>query len=98
MDRFKSTERRQLLRKRAVDFLGGKCQICSYDKCLDAFDFHHEDPLTKDFVLSSRMTSWRAIEGELKKVILVCCRCHREIHAGFHPSYLMDNDKDRGLY
>lgn len=98
MDRFEAAERRRQLRVRAVQFLGGQCVICKYDGCIEGFDFHHvEGGLTKDFNISSRMTSWKAIEGELKKCELVCARCHREIHAGLHPGHLVDYDTDRSF-
>jgi predicted HNH restriction endonuclease len=29
------------------------------------------------------------IETELSKGILVCANCHREVHYGFHPEYLL---------
>lgn len=58
-------------------------------------DFHHLNSIDKDFTISARMTSWTAIERELKKCVLVCCRCHREIHDGLHPSYLEDETTNR---
>lgn len=68
----------------SVEFLGGKCCFCGYDRCLDALDFHHFDEKTKKFGLSQNgMTrSWEKTKAELKKCILVCANCHREIHAG----------------
>lgn len=91
-----ASRRRKELRERAVVFLGGCCQICGYDKCSSAFDFHHINPLEKDFTISARMTSWEAIQKELKKCVLLCCRCHREVHDGLHPGYLEDETTDRG--
>ncbi len=78
-----ATKRRKELRERAVAYLGGKCSICSYDKCASAFDFHHVEVWLKDFTISDRMTSWERIEPELKKVVLLCARCHREVHDPF---------------
>lgn len=98
MDRFEVAERRRLLRERAIQFLGGVCAICKYDGPPEAYDFHHEDPLEKDFVISSRMTSWQAIEEEIRKCVLLCARCHREVHAGYHPAYLVSPDTHRSLY
>ncbi len=62
---------------------GGKCCKCGYDRCFDALDFHHNDPKNKkDKVLYLlRNFSWDAAYKEAKKCILVCCRCHREIHS-----------------
>lgn len=80
-----------------MELLGGRCAICKYDGADEAFDFHHEDPLGKDFEISSKMTSWKAIENELKKCSLLCCRCHREVHAGYHSGYLVDPDTHRSF-
>ncbi|MCA9354299.1 MAG: hypothetical protein KC877_02140 [Candidatus Kaiserbacteria bacterium] len=77
-------ERRRLLRQRAVEYGGGKCQICGYKKCINALSFHHKDPSQKDFGLSARGTtrSWEKMKTEIDKCILVCANCHAEIHAG----------------
>jgi hypothetical protein len=43
------------------------------------------DPNEKDFTISKaivRPKSWDSFVSELKKCILLCCRCHRELHAG----------------
>ena len=68
---------------KAYEMLGGKCKICGYDKCVDALDLHHMDEKNKKLTFAgSWCLSWETLEKELKKCILVCCRCHREIHAG----------------
>lgn len=85
--RFKATQQRVALKERAAALLGGKCRICGYDRCLAALEFHHESPEHKDFAIGSA-SSWKRIEQELPKTILVCANCHREIHAGIHPQYL----------
>lgn len=36
------------LKKKAVEFLGGKCNRCGYCKSYAAFDFHHIDPTQKE--------------------------------------------------
>jgi hypothetical protein len=71
-----------------VAYKGGRCAICGYDRCPTAFDFHHVDPWAKDFAISQRMTSFRAIQRELDKCVLLCATCHREVHDGLHPRYL----------
>ena len=75
--------RRLRLKKKLVQMRGGKCQICGYNKCLIALDFHHVDESTKEFGLSQRdlTKSWEKIKAELTKCVLVCANCHREIHA-----------------
>ena len=69
----------------AVKLMGGKCQNpdCGYDKCLAALELHHIDPTTKEYdSLGWRSLSEENMLKELKKCVLLCCRCHREFHAG----------------
>ncbi len=75
-------KRRDKIKQMAVEYKGGKCERCQYDKCLSAMDFHHLDPNEKDFGLAKNghTRSWEKVKLELDKCILVCCRCHREIH------------------
>lgn len=77
------TARRKKLKKMAIEYKGGKCIFCGYDKCNDALDFHHLDSKEKEFGLSVRglTRSWEKIKEELDKCILVCANCHRELHA-----------------
>ena len=35
-------------KQKAVDYLGGCCKICGYNKCLAALDFHHKNPSEKE--------------------------------------------------
>jgi len=77
------TARRKKLKKMAIEYKGGKCIFCGYDKCNDALDFHHLNSKEKEFGLSVRglTRSWEKIKEELDKCILVCANCHRELHA-----------------
>lgn len=76
-------EARKQIKIWAVEYKGGKCEKCGYNKCLEALDFHHTDPSQKDFILSDRnlILSWIDIKKELDKCMLVCANCHREIHS-----------------
>lgn len=66
----------------AVEYLGGKCIRCGYDKCLHALHFHHKDPETKEFAFSTGLTSaWEKVKAELDKCELLCANCHAEHHA-----------------
>lgn len=70
---------------KGIEYKGGKCSICGYDKCNSALDFHHLDQTKKDFTISSNMNrAWSKIKIELDKCILVCANCHREIHENLH--------------
>ena len=77
------TRRRQKLKLMSIEYLGGECQICRYNKCVASLDFHHRDPSTKDFKISTgNIKSWDRLKVELDKCALVCSNCHREIHYG----------------
>ena len=67
-----------------VESMGGSCQICGYDKCFTALDLHHIDSSEKDFsfgAIRANPKSWEKIVNELKKCILLCANCHRELHS-----------------
>lgn len=53
-----------------------------------ALDIHHTDTSAKEFTISSRLTSWDAIQRELDKCVILCANCHREAHDGMHPHFL----------
>ena len=77
-----SVERWQNNKKRAVEYKGGKCERCGYDKCIDALEFHHIDPSQKDKNFGNiKIRKWEDQIKELDKCICVCSNCHREIHA-----------------
>lgn len=70
---------------RIVEAMGGKCVCCTYNKHYSALELHHLDPSIKEFSLGgirARPKSWDKIVDELRKCVLVCCLCHREIEAG----------------
>ncbi len=76
-------KRRKKLRRMAIDYKGDRYQLCGYNKCPQALEFHHLDSNKKDFGVSdSGMTrSWEKIKMELDKCIMLCANCHREVHA-----------------
>ena len=61
---------------------GGKCVVCGYDTCLAALEFDHLDPSKKLHPVSHRRSNAKITASEAEKCILLCCRCHRERHAG----------------
>lgn len=70
---------------RIVKSMGGKCQCCGYSKTMEALELHHIDPNAKEMgfgAIRANPKSWIKIVSELRKCILVCANCHREIHAG----------------
>jgi predicted HNH restriction endonuclease len=77
-------KRRLKVRQMAIDYKGGKCEICGYNKCVQALDFHHLDKSQKSFGISAKgyTRSWKTVQAELDKCILLCANCHREVHIG----------------
>jgi len=76
------TNHRNKIKQLAVDYLGGKCSNCSYNKCLSALEFHHIDSTTKDKNYSNyKNTFTDKFKAELDKCVLLCANCHREHHS-----------------
>lgn len=77
------------VKTQAVAHLGGKCINCGYDKCQNALEFHHVYPEHKEFSLRDKSSkTFKAILPELKKCVLLCANCHRELHAGLHTIHM----------
>ena len=70
-------------RKFALEYLGGKCTACGYDKHTCSLDIHHTDPAKKDVAFSS-MRGWcvERLRLELKSCTLLCKNCHAALHCG----------------
>lgn len=75
---------RKTARKILVENMGGKCLVCSYSSETAALDFHHLDPKIKKYEVSTLLAykSWKRASDEARKCVILCCRCHREHHAG----------------
>jgi hypothetical protein len=70
---------------RAINESGGKCVNCGEDRPW-VLQFHHTNPSDKEIsVHKLSACAWSRIEKEIKKCILVCESCHREIHAAINP-------------
>jgi predicted transcriptional regulator len=68
-----------------INAMGGKCCLCGYCKCSAALDLHHKDPSQKEIQFGKVIANpraWIKIVAELRKCVLVCANCHREIHRG----------------
>ena len=81
-------EHRRKIKRKAIDYSGGRCLNCEYNKCESSLNFHHIDPKEKEIDISKGNTrSWSKIKEEVDKTILVCRNCHGEIHAGLWQPY-----------
>ena len=67
-----------------VHICGDKCCLCGYNKSIAALEFHHIEPADKNYGISSKGTcrNIRADIDEIKKCILLCANCHREVENG----------------
>jgi len=69
------------LKIRAIEYKGGKCSKCGYNKCYAALEFHHRDPKAKEYSWTQlRKFSWERVKTELDKCDLICSNCHKETH------------------
>jgi predicted HNH restriction endonuclease len=77
-------KRRRKIKTLAIEYKGGRCQVCGYDKCEGALELHHLDQSKKDFGIGDKgyTRAWSKVQAELDKCILLCANCHREIGAG----------------
>jgi len=76
-------KRRIKVKLLAIEYKGGKCEICGYNKYAGALDFHYRDPLQKEFAIGAKgyTRSLEKIKEELDKCQLLCANCHRELHS-----------------
>jgi Pyruvate/2-oxoacid:ferredoxin oxidoreductase delta subunit len=96
-DNDRDTYRKNITKKTLLEYKGlSGCEICGYNKCMGALDFHHPDSDDKDFILSSIVVVYKSvsdlkekIENELDKCQVVCKNCHAEIH--FDDNFFNDN-------
>ena len=67
------------IKKYLVNYKGGKCEICGYNKCIDALHFHHPNS-NKEFGIAATFHSLKDYEKEVDKCQLLCSNCHAEEH------------------
>ena len=78
----KHKKRIKELKLEAIKKLGNKCIKCGYDKNYAALDFHHKNMKEKEYAIADLIHDRKVTKLfiELKKCILLCANCHREIH------------------
>ena len=76
--------KRKQLKQMAVEYKGGKCSICGYDRSVEALEFHHIDPSQKTFGIAAKgyTNGWDKMKAELDKCVPLCSNCHKEVEAG----------------
>lgn len=79
--KFFVARRRINLKAMAVGHMGGRCQLCGYDRCFQALTFHHVDEKSFGIAFKGYTRSWERVKAELENCLLVCANCHAELHA-----------------
>lgn len=72
--------RQRETKRRAIEYKGGKCQSCGYDKCEAALEFHHRNADKEFSIAKSKRKKFDCLKAELDKCDLLCANCHREAH------------------
>jgi len=75
-------EWRVRVKQKLVEYKGGKCVKCGYNKYIGNLTFHHLDPSKKEFQISGQSIAFEKLKIEANKCILLCHNCHGEVHAG----------------
>lgn len=78
------SEFRRRRKANLIKVMGCKCAICGYDKFVGALEFHHINPEDKAYGIATNGTCHNIEKdlSEIKKCLLLCANCHREIHGG----------------
>ncbi len=77
-----TVERQRRFKRECIEYKGGACIKCTYNRSISSLHFHHRDPAQKDFNLSEKKHHVMSdeIRAELDKCDLLCANCHGEIH------------------
>lgn len=98
LNSFRVAECRRNNKMKLVEYKGGKCEVCGYNKPIPgAYNFHHIDPNEKDFGVSTMTGMSRGIKKlkkEVDKCMLVCSVCHAEIHHAIEQTKLEQTRKE----
>jgi len=70
---------------RAIEYCGGKCEMCGRTGPYYIYDFHHKDGVKKEVQMNRVfLRRWEKILHEIKKCRLLCAVCHRVEHYSNH--------------
>ncbi len=94
-------KRRRKVKALSIEYKGGKCQICNYNRCQNALELHHINKDEKSFGIGDKgyTRSWTKVRAELDKCILLCANCHCEVEAGILQlprEILVENEVNSG--
>lgn len=76
--------KKRIIKHKLIEYKGGKCERCGYDKCEGALQFHHRDHSQKEFTIAevnvNNLFSMQDLFNEVDKCDLLCANCHAEEH------------------
>lgn len=84
----KQTIKSKQVRLNLIEYKGGKCIKCNYNKCSSSLTFHHIDSTNKLFTIDNRTCNgyaYKRLLAEADKCVLLCHVCHQESH---HPTLI----------
>jgi hypothetical protein len=90
-------EWRKRTKIKLVEYKGGKCECCGYNKSTNVLQFHHKNPEEKDFTIGGKSYSFEKLKIEVDKCILVCANCHIEIHEELREKGVSEKIKNIAL-
>lgn len=79
---YKVIKARRLNKLELIQYKGGKCEQCGYNKpYVSVYHFHHINPEEKDFAISKHSNrNLDSLKKEVDKCQLLCSNCHHELH------------------
>lgn len=84
----KKVERARAAKIKCVEYKGGMCESCGYNKSMRALTFHHRERETKQYEITAiKDHNWDKVKQELDKCMLICFNCHmekEELYDGLH--------------
>lgn len=76
-----------------VEYKGGQCERCGYNKSIAALEFHHRDPNQKEFsIAKGKSRSIDKLKLEVDKCDLLCSNCHQELHFSYNYDVLREGN------
>ena len=69
-------------KKKLVKYKGGNCELCGYNRSINALHFHTRSRNGKDYIISGKTLSMDTLKKDVDKYVLVCSNCRVEINDG----------------
>jgi hypothetical protein len=80
-------------KERAIEYKGGCCSRCGYNKNIASLEFHHLNPLEKEITPSKLINrKWEILKKEIDKCVLLCSNCHKEEHQRIDDKIQLQNN------